>query len=101
LHFNIYEITLNEIIKTYLGYERCTSPYLISYDNEHMKNVLMYHLEGIRDLPLSWAISQLIFFFLCYQDYPNFSDHKYHLNKIMVHQSCTFLVDELVGSSTL
>jgi hypothetical protein len=51
-----------------------------------MKNVLMHHLEGIRDLPLSWALSQLIFFFLCYRDYLNFLDHKYHLNKMMVHQ---------------
>jgi hypothetical protein len=56
----------------------------------------MHHLEGIRGVSLSWALSQLIFLFLCYQDYPNFSDHRYHLKG-----GCTFLVDELVGSSTL
>jgi hypothetical protein len=51
-----------------------------------MKNVLMDHLKGIRDLPLSLALSQLIFLFLCYQDYPNFLDQKYHSNKVMVNQ---------------
>jgi hypothetical protein len=56
---------------------------LIFYDNEHMKNVLMHHLEGIQDLPLSRALSQLIYLCLYYQD----------------DGSSTLGADELVGFS--
>jgi hypothetical protein len=63
--------------------------YLIFYNNKHMKNVLLHHLEEISELPLSWALSQLIYLLHYYQVYPNFLDHKYHKYKMMAHQHYT------------
>ena len=91
----LYRDLLNKLATSYHVPLHC----LISYDNEHMKNVFLLHLHGIPFFSSLTALSQLKCLLIQYKNYPDCLDHKYQEYEHVVHQDqqtmCVHLMNYL------